>query len=250
MDTTWPPGSPWIVVRSVERQRRHRERKQIRGCRAGLLARLRKQPNTTPLPSLLLSLANRMNKKELQLETSKSTRDCCLSVAQLLGCTIHRQDPNSASGENRGGGLTSYVHNDCRSYSQQSYPWPMSVSVNTSIWQLIFLSNQSSMAYLRCTSLQKVFQNVYHSEHWLSYWTSIQFCWFPNQTISWKAPFISKDTGDFITQLSKMSFNSDELLLATMDIASLYTNIPHSSGLSAPSFFLMLGQVKFPLLTS
>ncbi len=126
----------------------------------------------------------------------------------------------------------------------------MSVSVNTSIWQLIFLSNQSSMAYLRCTSLQKVFQNVYHSEHWLSYRTSIQFCWFPNQTIRWKAPFISKDTGDFITQLSRMSFNSDELLLATMDIASLYTNIPHSSGLSAPSFFLMLGQVKFPLLTS
>lgn len=38
-----PTGSPWIVVGSNRRRGWWRERKQKRGCRAGLLARLRKQ---------------------------------------------------------------------------------------------------------------------------------------------------------------------------------------------------------------
>lgn len=40
MDIARPLGCPWIVVSSVKQWRWRRERKQKRGCRAGLLARL------------------------------------------------------------------------------------------------------------------------------------------------------------------------------------------------------------------
>lgn len=40
MDIARPLGCPWIVVGSVKQWRWRRERKQKRGCRAGLLARL------------------------------------------------------------------------------------------------------------------------------------------------------------------------------------------------------------------
>lgn len=58
-----PTGSPWIVVGSNRRRGWWRERKQKRGCRAGLLARLRKQPLRPPLPNLYLTNARSMVRK-------------------------------------------------------------------------------------------------------------------------------------------------------------------------------------------
>lgn len=49
------PGSPWIIGDPRKRRRRRRERKQKRGCRSGILARLRKQPYKPPLPNILLT---------------------------------------------------------------------------------------------------------------------------------------------------------------------------------------------------
>ncbi len=37
-DIAKPPGSTWIVIGCVKQRRRRKERKQKRGCRAGLLA--------------------------------------------------------------------------------------------------------------------------------------------------------------------------------------------------------------------
>lgn len=48
-----------------------------------------------------------------------------------------------------------------------------------------------------------------------------------------KLPSYLKDTGDFINQFSDVTLNSSELILATMDVVSPYTNIPHSFGLVA-----------------
>ncbi len=61
-DIARPPGSPWIVVGPGRRRRRRRERKQKQGSRAGLLARLRKQPHKPPLPSMFLTNARSITK--------------------------------------------------------------------------------------------------------------------------------------------------------------------------------------------
>ena len=123
-----PAGSPWIVIGSGRRRRWRRERKQRRGCRAGLLARLRKQPLKPPLPSLYLtnarSLVNKTDDLEIQLAGNRYVRECCVLIitetwlhtqipdatVQLAGRTLHRWDRNSDSGKNRGGGLCIYVN--------------------------------------------------------------------------------------------------------------------------------------------
>lgn len=104
------------------------QRKQKRGCRAGLLARLRKQPLKPLLPSLYLTNARPMVYKtddlEIQLAGNRYVLDCCVLIitetwlrtkipdatVQLAGRTLHRWDRNSDSRKSRGGGLCIYVH--------------------------------------------------------------------------------------------------------------------------------------------
>ncbi|CAG6018054.1 unnamed protein product [Menidia menidia] len=123
-----PAGSPWIVIGSGRRRRRRCERKQKRGCRAGLLLKLRKQPLKPPLPSLYLtnarSIVHKTDDLELQLAGNRYVSDCCVLIitetllhtqvpdatVQLVDHTLHRWDRNSDSGKNRGGGLCIYVH--------------------------------------------------------------------------------------------------------------------------------------------
>ncbi|KAK1904684.1 Proteinase R [Dissostichus eleginoides] len=129
-DIARPPGSPWIVFGPVKQRRRRRERKQKRGCHAGLLARLRKRPHRPPLPSLFLanarSIVHKMEELEVLLAANTNVRDCCVMIiteswlhsripdaaVQLPGRSTHRYDRNSASGKSRGGGLCVYIHND------------------------------------------------------------------------------------------------------------------------------------------
>ncbi|KAL1260011.1 hypothetical protein QQF64_007838 [Cirrhinus molitorella] len=125
-----PAGSPWIVVGSRRRRRWRRERKQRRGCRSGVMLRLRKQPYKPPLPSLYLantrSLVYKTDYLELQLAGNRYVRDCCLLIItetwlhpdipnasmQLAGCTLLRWDRTKDSGKSRGGGLCIYVHDN------------------------------------------------------------------------------------------------------------------------------------------
>ena len=74
------PGSTWTIIGSSKRRRRRRHRKQKRGCRSGLLVRLREQPHKPPLPSVFLtnarSLANKMDELLLQIATNNNMKDC------------------------------------------------------------------------------------------------------------------------------------------------------------------------------
>lgn len=111
-----PAGSPWIVVGSGRSCRRRRERKRRRGCRAGLVRRLKKEPLKPPVPSLYLctgrASTHETNTLELELEGNRFVRDCCVLLlhepeapAQLAGRTLHRWD-----GRSGGGGLCLYIH--------------------------------------------------------------------------------------------------------------------------------------------
>ncbi|MEE6468220.1 hypothetical protein FKM82_008209 [Ascaphus truei] len=42
-----------------------------------------------------------------------------------------------------------------------------------------------------------------------------------------------KDTTDFITKQSALSLDLTDVLLVTLDVSSLYTNIPHQEGMEA-----------------
>lgn len=57
-------------------------------------------------------------------------------------------------------------------------------------------------------------------------------------------PFYIHDSIDFINSLKTFDVTSDNLLLATFDVQSLYTNIPHDGGLEALQYFLSLNQVE------
>ncbi len=123
------PGSPWITIPAGRRRRRRRERKQKRGCRAGALVRLRKQPFKPPLPSLFLSnarsLANKMDELRLQVKANNGAKDACIllitetwlqpsipdSAIELAGYTTQRHDRTADSGKSKGGGLCVYVNN-------------------------------------------------------------------------------------------------------------------------------------------
>lgn len=61
-DVAGHPGSPCITIPAGRRRRRRRERRQKQGCRAGALARLRRQPLTNAR-----SLANKMDELRLQI---------------------------------------------------------------------------------------------------------------------------------------------------------------------------------------
>lgn len=74
------PGSPWIVVGSNKRRRRRRYRKQKRGCRSGIFARLKRRPHKPPLPSMLLtnarSIVNKIDELNLWISSDKLITDC------------------------------------------------------------------------------------------------------------------------------------------------------------------------------
>ncbi|KAK3519478.1 hypothetical protein QTP70_031483 [Hemibagrus guttatus] len=99
-------------------------------CRAGVLARLQKQPLRPPLPSLFLtnsrSLTNKMDELRLQTVTSNIIKDSCIllitvtwlhssipdSAIELTDYTAQCHDRTSDSNKSRGGGLCMYVKNN------------------------------------------------------------------------------------------------------------------------------------------
>ena len=51
-------------------------------------------------------------------------------------------------------------------------------------------------------------------------------------------PSYIKDTTDFITKLKQFQVTSEKAYLVTLDVSSLYTNIPHEDGFEACRYFL------------
>ena len=51
-------------------------------------------------------------------------------------------------------------------------------------------------------------------------------------------PSYIKDTVDFINKIKDFKFKSKKSYLVTLDVSSLYTNIPHSDGIDACKHFL------------
>lgn len=54
----------------------------------------------------------------------------------------------------------------------------------------------------------------------------------------WALPSFTRDSMDIIQLLRGLPQISDETILATFDVESLYTTIPHAGGLEAINFFL------------
>ena len=118
------------------RRRRRNERKQKRGCRAGVYAHLRRRPHQLPLPSIFLSnarsITNKMDELKLQMAANGLVQDCCIllimetwlnsSAIELAGRTAHHQDRNSNSGKSRGGGLCIYVNNNATTIDSHCSP--------------------------------------------------------------------------------------------------------------------------------
>ena len=108
-DRARPPCSAWTAVGPGRRRRRRRERRQKRGCRAGLLVRLRKQPVRPALPSIVWSnarsMVNKTDELELLMAENRHSRDCCVTIitetwlhslvpdaaVQLTSRTMHKQ---------------------------------------------------------------------------------------------------------------------------------------------------------------
>ncbi|GAA6231470.1 uncharacterized protein LOC109141784 [Lates japonicus] len=115
-------------VRRVEGKRKRCARKQKRGKRGGLLAKLKANAGRPPIPSLFLSnvrsLDNKTDLLRLRLEASSEMRNCavlCLmetwlndnmpdTAFQFDGRLLFRSDRNQQSGKARGGGLCVYVN--------------------------------------------------------------------------------------------------------------------------------------------
>lgn len=53
-----------------------------------------------------------------------------------------------------------------------------------------------------------------------------------------KLPSFLKDTSVFISKVKDLKFNSKNLYLVTLDVTSLYTNIPHDDGIEVLKHFL------------
>uniref|UniRef100_A0A665UD53 Reverse transcriptase domain-containing protein n=1 Tax=Echeneis naucrates TaxID=173247 RepID=A0A665UD53_ECHNA len=108
-------------------RRRRRHRKQKRGKRAGLAAKLKANPYRPVIPSLFLtnsrSLHNKMDEIRLRI-TSHKLEYCVLIVTeswldhnipdaaiQLAGRAVYRADRTANSGKSKGGGLCVYIDN-------------------------------------------------------------------------------------------------------------------------------------------
>ncbi len=116
-------ASPTKATRT-KRRRRRCERGQKRGKRGGIRARLRANPTSPTIPSLMLSnvrsLENKLDLIQLSRSTQHETRDCCVfvftetwlndnipdSAIQLHGRSCCRADRDSSlSDKTRGGGV-------------------------------------------------------------------------------------------------------------------------------------------------
>ncbi|XP_068099729.1 uncharacterized protein [Hyperolius riggenbachi] len=71
-----------------------------------------------------------------------------------------------------------------------------------------------------------------------------RFVDFHLQPLVQSLPAYLKDTGHFLQRLTAIEEVSDEMLLCTMDISSLYTSIPNSEGLKAVKHFLSKKEEK------
>ncbi len=74
------------------------ERKQRRGCRAGLLARLVRQPHKPPIPSIFLtnarSIVHKIDEPQLLLASNNTIRDCRVII--ISESWLHPLIPNAA----------------------------------------------------------------------------------------------------------------------------------------------------------
>ncbi|KAI4882972.1 hypothetical protein NFI96_001902 [Prochilodus magdalenae] len=105
-------------------KRKQCERRQKRGKRASVLARLKANADRPPIPSLFLSnvrsLDNKLDLLRLRMSVSEEMRNCaviCLtetcmpdSAFQLDGRQLFQKDRNQLSGKARGGGLCVYIN--------------------------------------------------------------------------------------------------------------------------------------------
>ena len=65
-----------------------------------------------------------------------------------------------------------------------------------------------------------------------------QFVDFHLQPLVTKLPSYIKDTTHFLNKLNSIGQLPDGVLLVTLDVSSLYTNIPHNDGIQVCSEFL------------
>lgn len=117
-----------LIIPPAKRRRRRRDRKQKRGKRAGIRARLQANPNRPALPSLFLtnsrSLVNKMDEVRLRI-ISHRLNNCVMVITEtwldsavpdaaieLAGRSVYRADRTSDSGKNKGGGVCIYINND------------------------------------------------------------------------------------------------------------------------------------------
>ena len=68
--------------------------------------------------------------------------------------------------------------------------------------------------------------------------TIAEFVDFHLQPIAEKQRSYVKDTGDFLRKISQLKKLPKDAILVTMDVASLYTNIPHAEGINAAAHAL------------
>ena len=61
-------------------------------------------------------------------------------------------------------------------------------------------------------------------------------------------PSYLKDTTDFLNRLNSVQLTEENVYLCTMDITALYTNVPHTEGLEALSYFLNKRETLTPPL--
>lgn len=132
VETFIPPelvrSSPEILA-EVSQRRRRCERRQKRGKRAGVWARLKANSSRPPLPTIFLSnvrlIRNKMDEIQLQLATRRTIYNCCSMIftetwldstipdeaVELAGRTAYRADRTADSGKKTGGGLCIYINN-------------------------------------------------------------------------------------------------------------------------------------------
>ena len=65
-----------------------------------------------------------------------------------------------------------------------------------------------------------------------------QFVDFHLKPLVCTIPSYVKDTTDFLNKLTATDNLPDNALLVSLDVTSLYTNIPHDEGIDACRFFL------------
>ncbi len=118
-------GSP----AAVGLRRRRCVRRQKRGKRAGVRARLKSNPFKPPLPTIFLfnarSIRNKMDEIRLQMTTQRAIFKCCCMIftatwldsttpdaaIELAGRTAYWADRTADSGTKIGGGLCFYINN-------------------------------------------------------------------------------------------------------------------------------------------